>query len=177
MPPTPADPDRKRPAHPATPGPPAADPTTCNRSPADVPPPARRSPPTIPGIHPQPTPGPEAAGPPAAVLLFRHPPRRRSHAKGPGAHAPRPFFCTHHQPQPAQADAASRRKSPVLAHPAPRDKSQAPIQRPSQPRFCPFCVIPRHHRQSPFLPFSHPPDTALLYPLRSYPDPRYSVAQ
>lgn len=103
--------------------------------------------------------------------------RRRSHAKGPGAHAPRPFFCTHYQPQPAQAHAPSRRKKPVLAHPATRDKSQAPILRPSQRRFCAFCVIPRHRQQSQFRPFSHLPNTALRYPRRSYPDPRYSEAQ
>ena len=141
---------------PATPGPPA-----------DVPPLARRSPPTFPSIHPPPTPWTRSSwATRRRRSALQASTRRRSHAKGPGAHAPRPVFCTVStpflHPSPAATgtlDAASRTKKPVLAPPKPRNKSQAPIPRPSQRHFCVFCVIPRHYPQSQFRPFYRPPDT------------------
>ena len=117
-----------------------------------------------------------------STLQAAHPPS--SHAKGPTAQAAEPFsalfprhFRTHHQPDMALPDVTSRRKTPVLRLLRSRDKSQAPILRPSNPCFCPFCVSPRHRQQNPFPPFYHPPDTFSLYPPRSYPGPRYSEAQ
>ena len=135
-------------------------PTPRSRPPATAGPPAKGTTPRIPQSPPPTIPTPKAP---------EHTPR------GPfSAPIPR-HFCTRHQPQPAQADAASRTKKPVLPVLQSRDKSQAPILRPSQRRFCAFCVIPRHRQQSQFRPFSRPPDTALLYPPRSYPARRCSA--
>ena len=140
----------------ATPGPPAADAQDPKQ--LDHPPPPFCSS----GIHPADDPTPKAP---------KHMPR------GPFS-APIPRnFCTRHQPPQAHPDATSRRKKPVTTPPKSRDKSITPIQRPSQPRFCTSCVIPRHRQQSPSPPFSHPPNIALLYPRRSYPDPRYFEAR
>jgi len=82
--------------------------------------------------------------PPAGPAEGKHQPHAADAQPPTGSAGGRPrgpFFSTRHQPQPAQADAASRRKTPVLARPAPRDKSQAPILRPSQALFCAFCVV------------------------------------
>ena len=170
-----------RPVTPARPPSPTATATARHRqqpTPNSRPPPPKASPRPRPDA-PQPIPGHSRTTRRRhhAQELGHNPHRRRSHAKGPGAHAPRPIFCTNHQPQPAQADATSRRKTPALRLLRSRDKSTAPFLRPSQPHLCALCVIPRHHLQSLFLPFYHLPDTALLYPPRSYPDPRFPGEQ
>lgn len=155
-----------RPSSPSPPpaaGPPRPQPPahTADRSAEGKPPPKattprRRSPPTSGPLAKGTTPRSPATIPAAAdptPKAPQHKPRSQFSALFPR------HFCTHHQPPQAQADVTSRLKKPVLHVLQSRDKSQAPILRPSQRRFCASCVIPRRRQQSQFPPFYRLPDT------------------
>ncbi len=116
--------------------------------------------------------------------------RQRHHAQKPGHHPRRPI--PRKRPRSTRPEALFLHPSPAAtgtpqSHQPHKKARSAPsaiprqihraISAPVTAPFMRFCVNPPGYPQTPFLPFFHPPDTALLYPPRSYPDPRYSEAQ
>lgn len=106
--------------------------------------------------------------------------RRQSHAKGPGAHAPRPIFCTNSPPFLHLSSVATgtarhhqpHKKARSTSSAIPRQITSAHFATVTAP-FLRFSISPRHCQQTPFRPFYRPLNIALLYPQRSYPDPCY----